>query len=194
MKTSHYQRERERERERERQREREREREEKGQYQDPVVGGGWPVGRRGEGWGGWGARRGKVKEPASQCARICQHNPFSKLPFSSFSQILSFFWGVAKGSSTSWVATFKGDKTSECKLSNGWSQSCREVELFFFLRENEGSRSYRVTYQHRSLPSMELYDPWISERPLCFLNFGPSQKSGTKKQPKEEVLGRGRTP
>ena len=33
------------------------------------------------------------------------------------------FWGVAKGSSVSWVAKFKGDKISECKLSNGWSRS-----------------------------------------------------------------------
>ena len=30
-------------------------------------------------------------------------------------------WGVAKGSSVSWVAKFKGDKNAECKLSNGWS-------------------------------------------------------------------------
>ena len=27
-------------------------------------------------------------------------------------------WGVAKGSSVSWVAKFKGDEKSECKLSN----------------------------------------------------------------------------
>ena len=34
-----------------------------------------------------------------------------------------FFWGVAKGSSISWVAKLKGDKNSEWKLSNGWSRS-----------------------------------------------------------------------
>ena len=28
-------------------------------------------------------------------------------------------WGVAEGSSVSWVAKLKGDKNSECKLSNG---------------------------------------------------------------------------
>ena len=38
-------------------------------------------------------------------------------------------WGVAKGSSISGVAKFKGDKTSECKLSNGWSRSYKEVKL-----------------------------------------------------------------
>ena len=38
-------------------------------------------------------------------------------------------WGVAKGSSVSWVAKFKGGKTSECKLSNGWSRSYREIKL-----------------------------------------------------------------
>ena len=38
-------------------------------------------------------------------------------------------WAVAKGSSISWVAMFKGNKNSECKLSNGWSRSYREIEL-----------------------------------------------------------------
>ena len=36
---------------------------------------------------------------------------------------LSENWGVAKGSSVSWVTKFKGDRTSECELSNGWSRS-----------------------------------------------------------------------
>ena len=37
-------------------------------------------------------------------------------------------WGVAKGSSVSWVAKFKGDKNSECKLSNGRSRSYRVIK------------------------------------------------------------------
>ena len=44
---------------------------------------------------------------------------------------LGCFWGVAKGSSVSWVAKFKGDKNSECKLSNaiGWSRSYKVMKL-----------------------------------------------------------------
>ena len=38
-------------------------------------------------------------------------------------------WGVAKGSSVSRVAKFKGDKNSECKLSNGWSRSYKVIKL-----------------------------------------------------------------
>ena len=30
---------------------------------------------------------------------------------------MGFKWGVAKGSSVSWVTKFKGDQNSECKLS-----------------------------------------------------------------------------
>ena len=41
----------------------------------------------------------------------------------------SLLWGVAKGSSISWLAKFKGDKTPECKLSNGRSRSYRETKL-----------------------------------------------------------------
>ena len=48
-------------------------------------------------------------------------------------------WGVAEGSSVSWVAKFKGDKNSGCKLSNGWS------------RNKSASQSF-----------MELCYPWIS--------------------------------
>ena len=39
------------------------------------------------------------------------------------------YCGVAKGSSISWVAKFKGDKSSACKLSNGWSRSYRQIKL-----------------------------------------------------------------
>ena len=45
----------------------------------------------------------------------------------------SRFWGVAKGSSVSWVAKFKGDKNSECKLSNGWSRSCKALSIELLL-------------------------------------------------------------
>ena len=38
-------------------------------------------------------------------------------------------WGVAKGSSISWVAKFKGHENSECKLSNGWSRSYKVIKL-----------------------------------------------------------------
>ena len=39
------------------------------------------------------------------------------------------FWGVAKGSSISWVAKLKGEKYSECKRSNGRSRSYREIKF-----------------------------------------------------------------
>ena len=38
-------------------------------------------------------------------------------------------WGVAKGSSISWVAKFNGDKISECKLSTGRSRSYKVINL-----------------------------------------------------------------
>ena len=41
----------------------------------------------------------------------------------------AIMWGAAKGSSFSWVAKFKGEENSECKLSNGWSRSCSEIKL-----------------------------------------------------------------
>ena len=37
-------------------------------------------------------------------------------------------WGVAKGSSISWVAKLKVDKESECKLSNGRSRSYKVIK------------------------------------------------------------------
>ena len=47
--------------------------------------------------------------------------------------------GVAKGSSISWVAKYKGDKNSECKLSNGWSRSYKVIKLLL----SEGKLSGR---------------------------------------------------
>ena len=49
-----------------------------------VVGDGFPV--EGGGWGGWGVGWGQTKEPASQCARVCQNYPSTNYPF-SFSPI-----------------------------------------------------------------------------------------------------------
>ena len=48
------------------------------------------------------------------------------------------YWGVAKGSSVSWVAEFNGDKNSECKLSNGWSRSYKVIKNASFCREMSG--------------------------------------------------------
>ena len=62
-------------------------------------------------------------------------------------------WGVAKGSSISWVATLKGDNNSECKLSNGWSRSYKVMKL----------RSYREINQHPNLPwNFITHGFWIS--------------------------------
>ena len=44
-------------------------------------------------------------------------------------------WGVAKGCSVSWVAKFKGDKNSECKLSNGWSRSYTVINMLLSARK-----------------------------------------------------------
>ena len=56
-----------------------------------VVGGGLVFlqkKKEGEGgWGGWGVRWGPAKEPASQCARICQNYPLASYPF-SFPQVI----------------------------------------------------------------------------------------------------------
>ena len=51
----------------------------------------------------------------------------------------------------SWVAKFKGDQNSECKLSNGRSQSNKVIKLLFSAG-NEWSRSYREITQHPSRP------------------------------------------
>ena len=45
-------------------------------------------------------------------------------------------WGVARGSSISWVAKLKGDEHSGCKLSNGWLRSYRETKPFLRRRTN----------------------------------------------------------
>ena len=63
--------------------------------------------------------------------------------------------GIAKGSSVSWVATFNGDKVSECKLSNSWSRSYKVIKLLLsagncVVAKLEGDKS-------ASQFSMELY-------------------------------------
>ena len=57
---------------------------------------------------------------------VRQNHPFRKPPF--YLPVKNG-WGVAKGSSVSWVAKFKGDKNSEGKLSNGWSRSSKVIKL-----------------------------------------------------------------
>ena len=47
--------------------------------------------------------------------------------------------------------SFKGDKSSECKLSNGLSRSYREMKMLLSAR-NEWSWSYREINQHPNLP------------------------------------------
>ena len=92
------------------------------------------------------------------------------------------FWGVAKGSSVSWVAKFKGDENSECKLSNGWSRSYREIKP---LRSagNEWSRSCKEINRHPSLPwnfiTHGFLDP--SAFPDVFALFAKNAVSGPKK-------------
>ena len=90
----------------------------------------------------------------------------------------------AKGSSVSWVAKFKGDERSECKLSNGW-RSYEVIKLLLFLQGNEWSRSYRVTNQHPTLPRNSITDgfpdlsgcPTLKSSPLggCWLCDIPTQ-------------------
>ena len=53
-------------------------------------------------------------------------------------------WGVAKGSSVSWAANFKGDKNPNCKLSNGWSRSYRGDKTAAFCREMSMSGEPRI--------------------------------------------------
>ena len=66
------------------------------------------------------------------------------------SQIKSV-WGIAQGSSISWVAKFMGDKTSECKLSNGWSRSYKEIKLLPPAGEGEVAK-LQGDNQHPNLP------------------------------------------
>ena len=86
-------------------------------------------------------------------------------------------WGVPKGSSMWWVVKFKGKEISECKLSNGWSRSYREIKLLlsagkWVVAKLQGDKS-------ASQSSMELYDPWISgpsripEHGFLFLSWNP---------------------
>ena len=73
--------------------------------------------------------------PRSPEASPQKANGSSSLLCSSSSKCLLLFWGAAKGRSVSWVAKFKGDKNSECKLSNGWSQSCKVIKLLLSARK-----------------------------------------------------------
>ena len=46
-------------------------------------GGGFVVANEGKGWGGWGVGWEQAKEPASQCAHVCQSYPFANYPLVS---------------------------------------------------------------------------------------------------------------
>ena len=65
--------------------------------------------------------------------------------------------GIAKGSSVSWVAKFKGGKNSECKLSSGWSRSYKVIKLLL----SAGKWVVAKLQGDKSAPhsSMELYYP-----------------------------------
>ena len=69
----------------------------------------------------------EVFEPAGPPA--CSGMSARPLPRKPPLWAVLFRWGVAKGSSVSWVATLKGDKNSECKLSNGLSRSYKVKKL-----------------------------------------------------------------
>ena len=77
----------------------------------------------------WIRRNTPISITLERFVQIASNLPFaSSSPPKSDSQRRGS-WGVAKGSSVSWVAKFKGDKNSECKLSNGWSRSYTVIKL-----------------------------------------------------------------
>ena len=65
----------------------------------------------------------------------------------------------------------KGDKKSECKLSNGWLRSYEEIKLLLSAR-NEWSRSYRGINQHPNLPWNFITHGFLDNlRKACFLTI-----------------------
>ena len=62
------------------------------------------------------------------------------------------FWGVAKGSSISWVAKLQGHRDSECKAVKWVVAKLQGDKTASFCRKDERMRSYRVTNQHPNLP------------------------------------------
>ena len=67
--------------------------------------------------------------------------------------------GLAKGSSGSWVAKLKGDEKTECKLPNGRSRSCREMNLLLSARKLATAK--RQKDKSATLVSTQLCDPSI---------------------------------
>ena len=95
------------------------------------------------------------------------------------------FWGVGKGSSISWVVKFKGDKSSEWKLSNGWSRSYREIKPLLLVAMLQGDTS-------ASQSSMELYYPWISgplrvSRQVLAIHSTTPNPPNNKKKPDQRI-------
>ena len=73
-----------------------------------------------------------------------------------------------------------GDKTSECKLSNGWSRSYRETK-----------RGYRVTSQHPSLPWNFITHGFLDPSHLCWAvipHMGGAKRMGGGKRTRERAL------
>ena len=77
--------------------------------------------------------------------------------------------GPEKGSSDSWVAKFKGNKNSECKLSNGWSPKLQGDKTASFCRDMSGRE---VTGRQISIPIFHgILLPMDFWTPPRFLNF-----------------------
>ena len=87
-------------------------------------------------------RKGEAVRAEEHRVRICiveeEHLAKVRVPRAGTDKGIRvrLLWGVAKGSSVSWVAKFKRDKNSECKLSNGRSRSYKVINCFF-LQGNE---------------------------------------------------------
>ena len=73
----------------------------------------------------------------------------------------NFSWRVAKESSVSWVAKFKGDENSECKLSNGWSRSSEVMKLLLSAMTGRKvtGRQLNVPVFHGTLLRMDFWTP-----------------------------------
>ena len=85
----------------------------------------------------------------------------------------SDFWGVAKGSSVSWVAKFKGDKNLECKLAKGWSRSDKVIKLLLSARKlslpgshgMESSVPLKEKKRQATAPARALKDRSVKNKP-----------------------------
>ena len=102
----------------------------------------------------------ELSEPQKNSLSSVFETVFPETVFGPFPNYIWHLWGVAEGFSVSWVAKFKADKNSECKLPNGWSRSYKVIKLplsagKWVVAKSQGDKS-------ASQSSMELYYPWIS--------------------------------